>query len=187
MDVAAPEHVRGIDDDHRQPQPRQAQGLGLGRLHGADVGNALRAGARDLVLRGRRATRRRPDGGHRGGVDHALHSGAQRLLEDDSRALHVDTEQLLRRRMQADQAGTMKHALHSPQRTAHRPAVKNVAAHRLVGEVQVVQRSVRAHGEAQVIPSMGQPTRDVGPDEPPATGDQSRGHPGESRVQPGGR
>ena len=63
--VAGAEHVRRVDDHHRQPLRGEAQRLDLGLALGVDVGQVVARGVEDLVLVGGRAAPRRADRGHR--------------------------------------------------------------------------------------------------------------------------
>ena len=95
MAVAGAEHVRRVDDHHRQAVRGQAHRLELGLVLGVDVGQPVAPGAEDLVLVGRRAARRGAHRRDRRRVHDARHAGAQRLLEHDPRASDVDREDLV--------------------------------------------------------------------------------------------
>jgi hypothetical protein len=181
IDIAGAEDEGGIDDHQRQPARGQAQRLHLGLVLGVHVGQLI-AAAKELRLIGDGAARDGADGGDRGGVDGALHTRAQGLLQDDARPFDVDAKERVDRRPEAGRAGEVKDAIDAAHRAAHGAAVKDVAVDGLVGEGEVLEVGLLAHGQAQTVAARDEQTREVRTDEAGSTRQEGLGHLRQSSV-----
>jgi hypothetical protein len=176
VQVATPEHVRRVDDDHRQARSGQPQRLALRLVLGVDVRDPEAPRPEHLTLVSARAPGRRADGRHRGREHHALDAGLQRLLEHDPRALDVDAEHRVRAGAQRGHPGHVEQPVDALERAADLAAVGDVARDELHVEVgDVVQLRARPAGHADLVAALHERTRHVGPDEPrPARHERGR-------------
>ncbi len=74
----------------------------------------------------------------------------------------------------------MEHALHPPHRATHRTAVEDVAPHRLVREVEILQIGVLTHRQPKIVAALGEQTGNLGADEARATREERLRHHGKS-------
>src|SRR2546421_6694927 len=90
--VAASEHVTGVDGDEREALRREPERLYLRLVLRVDVRDPEVAGGEQLALVGGLPRRGGPDRRDARRVHDPLDAGAQRLLEQDPGAAHVDVE-----------------------------------------------------------------------------------------------
>ena len=176
--VIGAEHEARVDGDDVEPVGRHPPRLGLGLVLGVDVGDAEAPGGERLVLVGGAAGTRRADRADRRRHDHALDSGAQRLLADDPGAGDVDLEDALdvggphrgRPRDVEDPVDVLE-------RTAHRAALGDVSGAALELDLaEMVEARALAGEQPQVVPALGERGHDVRADEPAAARDQGLRH-----------